>query len=266
MQATKNEIIDEPPLRILDVPGFDLADFEQRWERARSSAIGSVDHKFTTLQNASPAEVEGILRKVFDNSRALGISASKFMGASWELSDLKDILPSSGIPCLSGECETRQFSMTIRREPCAQGQACKHICDFYREAIDGLVMGLCEDERYARQASGGHGDGRCVDVFFLENGNAEIGARELYRYESVSPELLQSLAPVAERLERMHAHIVFKGVAEQTLYYEIVDSKNGSCGATGRILHGTVERLVHEINPSLRIQDTAPLAVYGEKA
>ncbi len=259
---------------------FDHVEFNLRWCRARIAALKEVLNLNALSELSSSPDVyysnerkllnaiqeedkERALRSVFDNSRKFGISLSKYYRLSWELEDIRDVLSRSVIPCAQGRWEEREHAVTVRRQGCsAQEEIGSFLCTWFRESIDGLIMGVGQDERFARHASVGHGDSECLDVYFTET--LTLNASQL-RFAPVPPHVLVKLEPIQRVFEDMGARLVFAGFSERTLFYK-VESKDTKplCGTTGRLLHQRLYKLVHEIFPDFRMQDLSPLAVYAE--
>ncbi len=224
-------------MRIVDQPGFDLEDFSRRFELAKNSAGQD-------------------LRKLFDNTRKLGLSLVKHLGLTFELSDLVDILPSLKTTCFDGTWKPHRASYVLERPGCRllqeQGFAA---CDYWREALDGLVMGLCEDERLARHKSCGHGDATCVDVLFQD--------RESVRLAPIASRLLPKLNFIQTCFASEEIDLTFKGLLENTLYYEIKPQGKKPCGTENKNWHDELKNMLADLTPNLKLQDSSPLAVIG---
>lgn len=224
-------------MRILEHAQFDLEDFSRRFESARNSAGQD-------------------LRKLFDNTRKLGLSLVKYLGLTFELPDLVEVLPSLKTTCFDGIWKSHRASYVLERPGCKllaeQGSAA---CDYWREALDGLVMGLCEDERLARHQSCGHGDSTCVDVLFLD--------RESVRLAPVPSKLLPKLNLMKTCFESEEAMLTFKGLLENTLFYEIKTLKTKPCGDENKNWHDELKSMAADFVPDLKLQDASPLAVIG---
>jgi hypothetical protein len=263
----------------LDCVEFDILDFNLRWHKARVAALrvshafdspletslsgSNLDQELRLLSELAEEEKERALRAVFDNSRKFGMSLSKFYRTSLELGDIQDIFSQLSIPCTQGEWNKRDRAVTVRRQGCpSQLKAGPFLCNWFREAIDGLIMGIGQEERFARHASVGHGDSECLDVYFTET--LTLNASQL-RFAPVPPHIIAKLQPIQSSFENIGARLIFSGFSERTLFYKI-ESKDSKplCGATGRLLHQRLYKLVHELFPDFRMQDLSPLAVYAE--
>jgi hypothetical protein len=215
---------------------------------------------------------EELLKNVFDLSRQLASSASRYFKVSFEIQDLAKVLTQSGSPCVGGQWSTHKEAFVYSRKGCAQfSKIGSLVCDYWREACDGLVMGLGEDERFTRHASIGHGDSECLDVLFLDKPTRskanEYGAK--MKWLALPEYLKKDLDVVIERMSRLRIKVDFLGYAEGKVYYLLEnkeDVTSALCGPGGRYFHDKLKEEVSKSHPELIIQDAAPLAVYGEKA
>ena len=283
MQAqAPNQVTDVPapaPVRLMDT-SFDFHDFLNRWRRARIRALvelarlsENADLDETELLASVPSDRhDEALRQIFDVSRTLGLSAARYLGMTWELDDLSDVLGQSGLPCIGGAWlgGSDQTHRVLHRDGCSGGRKIGPLwCDYWREALDGLVMGVGEDERLARHASVGHGDSECVDVLFLDErvrtvplASEEAGGSSR-RYGEIPDAMREILQPIAERLEKSRAKLYLDGFSEGILYYRIESPDGPVCGPGGRLVHESFQRDASKLFQDLRFQDTGPLAVYG---
>ncbi len=277
-------------MNILEHPRFDLTEFSERWRRARLSALSSVlAKKSTSLQLAFPLQeeqllglidtelVDSALRNVFDASRKLGLSAVRYLGMTLEISDFAEILPYFGTPCFREQWRSHhaanaaQAAQVLERKGCdALSKFGSFACDYWREALDGLVMGMGENERLSRHRSQGHGDSECVDVLFTEEFSfprvvkENSGtAPEKNKFGPVNHELEDALKSIRKRFESMKIGLHLDGVSENTLYYRLEAEEGVLCGAGGKLLHESLSRELAKKFPLLLIKDAAPLAVYG---
>lgn len=252
---------------------FSIDDFYARWKSSRTAAIRAViapsnpmthdTHDETDLlMRVEEKDRDPVLKNVFDNSRKLGISVVRYLGLSWETSDMADILKHAPMPCLHGEWQPTLTGVMLQRAGClAVKQLGAFYCDYWREALDGFVMGVGVSERYARHASVGHGDAVCTDVFFDDALNH---AGEKSRYGEMPEKLKLLLADVHTRFKQMDITLTLKGISEGVLYYCLESAKGPLCGDRGRELHASFVQDVRSRMPGLRLRDASPLAVYGE--
>jgi hypothetical protein len=255
---------------LLQEPAFDLSDFLSRWQRARLSALRSVlDENLTTL-NAVEEELlklvpqekrDALLKQVFDHSRALGLGVVRYLGLLWERDDIYRVLAASGSPCISGSWQVTEQAHVLRRSGCRTvGELGSFFCDYWREAVDGLVMGVGENERYVRHESLGHGDAGCVDVLFVD-GQEQLGT--WVKRGSVPNEIQSGLRPICDRMAESKVKVSIEGYSEGVLYYKIESPNDPVCGTGGRLVHESFRREVTRLFPQIGLQDASPLAVYG---
>lgn len=267
-------------MRLSEHPRFDIEDFSSRWERARLSALRSVlqdagvstsvDAETQLLAQIRSENKEILLRRVFDYSRQFGLSASRYLGMSLEVQDLVEILQTSPVPCFRGSWRSHNSAFVLERVGCEVISDVGNLaCDFWREALDGLIMGVGENERLARHRSVGHGDSECVDVLFTEEFSIPrvVPSSNL---EPVTPkfgalpiDLETALQDVRKYFESMKVQLRFAGLSEGVLYYELKTEDGVLCGAGGRLMHESLLREISKRFPSLKTQDVSPLAVYG---
>lgn len=268
-----------------EVSTFDAKDFNQRWLKARLSALrksnpiadqnGEVNSSVaeaelienyflpqeeTTLEEIAKKK-DTLLKEIFDNSRSLAMSLSKFLGLTFELQDFQYLLEKSDIPCAKGQWESRNSAKILTRTGCDFcAKSGSNACDYWREAFDGLVMGLGEKERLARHASLRHGDSACVDVFYFD----DDGRKETSMAWGPLPEhMAAKLLEICTDFEsKMKASILIKGLSEGVLYFEYKSSTDALCSG-GQLLTSTFERKVKKLYPGLRIQEVTPRAVLG---
>ncbi len=272
MNKAARDVVPEKfvPETVLQHPKFDLGEFRDRWERSRLSALASVLQKSSLNESALLKEVDSknqdqVLRAVFENSRKFGLSAAKYLGVAWELSDLIDVLPRLGLPCFAESWRSHNSAQVLERSGCVSlGQHGSFGCDYWREALDGLVMGVGENERLARHRSLGHGDSGCLDVLFTE----EYVVPRVVSAESANPKfgpipsaMMKNLEPTQKSFESMKVNLLLKGFSEGTLFYQLDAQEGVLCGAGGKLMHESFAQDVAQMDPSLKIQDVSPIAV-----
>lgn len=277
MQAHTVDVAE--PVRLMET-SFDLSDFLSRWKRARLRVLsdlvevpdGSSIDEADILASLPLDRREALLRGVFDASRLLGLSLARYLGMTWELEDFSDVLEQSGLPCIGGAWKNGSSSThrLRQRTGCDVGKRLGSLwCDYWREALDGLVMGVGEDERLARHASMGHGDTECTDVLFYDERvrtvplASEAAMERSRRFGDVPDQMRNALLPIAKRLDQSRAKLYLDGFSERTLYYRIESPDGPVCGPGGRLVHESFQREASSVFPDIRFQDTGPLAVYG---
>lgn len=238
-----------------------LVDLADRWRRARDAAlrpfapaeIDAAALPATALERA-PDEAQ---RRVFDNSLRLGRGFARTYRAELTLQQLRDALPHLGVPCLHGEVREIDGGFYLERSSCALGALGAAGCDFMREAIHGLVLGITGELRHARHESRGHGGERCVDLFHADSESAP-------RFGPI-PEATREVLEGVTRVARMFdsaSEITFLGVAENVLTYRI-DRRAGPGDVSVRAL---VERTVRRRLPTLSLQELSPRPVFDGDA
>lgn len=261
----------------------DYEDLGVRWSQARISAIRKafgdnspndinnhelhlLDFFLTTSSKAAHFEYEKkkhtLLRGVFDHSRRLALSFSKKFGLTFELDDFQDFLKTSKIPCSNGDWESRHSARILSRHSCSCGpisNAGTDVCDYWREAIDGFVMGLGERERFVRHSCIKRGDTTCVDVFYLDS------EYEALAWRPIPPEMAADLIQICKEFEKqMSVPILLKGIRESVLYFEFLNSRLNGCGGS-QFLLTLFQRKINSKYPDLQIHDVTPKPVLGEK-
>lgn len=266
---------------VLQHSRFDLKEFQDKWKKSRLSALkevlgeksAGISDEELLLKQVDTETKEKVLRKVFDNSRRLGLSVAKYLGLSWETSDLADLLPHVHVPCFSHPWRKHNSAYVLERSGCESFSKTGSLgCDYWREALDGLVMGVGENERLSRHRSMGHGDSECLDVIFTEvfHPPRVVSATDPAESKKVSqkfgplPEnMSESLKPITRHFESMKIKLTLEGLSEGILYYRLDANEGVLCGAGGKLMHDSFSREMAKLYPNIAIRDVAPLAVYG---
>lgn len=270
-------------MRLLDYSDFNLVDFALRWKKARMAAL-QVSLSITVLNNSSEFEIlasvpelsrDAVLRSVFDYSRKFGVSASRHLGVSLEISDFSDLLQHVEIPCYASPWRTHNQAQVLERDGCESLSALGSFgCDYWREALDGLIMGAGDSERLSRHRSRGHGDLQCVDVLFSEDytiprvissttAKADSASSSGVKFGPVPQDVQAALEEIGKNFEQMKVRFQVRGFSEGVLYYELEAKEGVLCGAGGKLLHDSLLLSFAEKIPNLIARDVAPLAVYG---
>ena len=270
-------------IKTLSTLNIDWDDFYSRWSKARISAIrkvidsdlelpilgdterGLLLQLFEFMGDCTVAQSDKmktiLYRNIFDHSRALALGLSKKYNVTFELQDFREILSASKIPCFKGVWESRDSAEVLPRNGC---DYCTKIgsfaCDYWREAIDGLVMGLGESERYVRHASVRHKDSQCVDVFFLETNKRNKNSLAWGKIPEHIEPILKSLCLKFE--EEFKVQIEVKGMKEGVLYYELKNPTDNQCGQGGSLIKAFQES-IQNIYPGLQVFEVTPKAVLG---
>jgi|CXWL01.1.fsa_nt_gi hypothetical protein len=223
-----------------------LAELAVRWRDARAAAIHS------------PGDERAQQRCAFDNSLRLGQGFARFHRAEVNPRHLPEVLAQLDAPCLQGSWSEvdDEAGYWLARPPCRE-RAAAGFCDHWRDAIDGLVLGLTGGVRHTRHQSAGHGGTRCLDVFYADPESS-------LRYGVLPPELAEGLASVRKLVQQFKggAEVKFLGVSEGELLYELyVPRGEGACGGGSQTLQQIVERCLRKHFPALTPRELSPRPV-----
>lgn len=238
-----------------------IADLSNRWFKARIAALKTVlqnadteSGEATLIAQALELDSAQTLRASFDNSRRLGIGFRAHFDVDVPLSDIARILPRLNMPCHSGEWTrvNEPFHFRFERNGCWLGRVHPLACAYVREATDGLVLGLSSSVHFARHASAGGGDSRCVDALFVQP------TPEL-RFGPIPDALKAPLEQVARTISAFDSTstVQFLGVSEGVLFYTL-----SSSGEPGRVSVGSMlQRALKRRCGSLEARDITPKSV-----
>lgn len=251
------------PIVALDT--FSIADFMSRWQRARITSLlelfpegaGQSEDSLIRMAATQPQDTrDHVLKNLFRNCWRLGQSTKRFFGMTWELDDFKEVLTRGSVPCLRGEWGGTKNHLALKRQGCVEGTSMgSFVCDYWREAMDGLVMGCGSDARYVRLKNKLLGDDQCEDVFFLESDAAS------HRYAPIPEAMLTTIAPVLQSISRMQLTIDLKGIGDGNLYYELISKPSLSCSSVPSIARTMFQQAVTKHFPHLKIVDVSPRSV-----
>lgn len=224
-----------------------ITDLARRWHAARAAA------------NDPAVDSAERLRRAFDHSLRLGKGFARLHGGAVEPERLPALLAQLGAPCLQGrwsEVET-EAGFWLERAPC-EAAATAQRCDHWREAIDGLVLGLTGGVRHTRHHSAGRGSDRCLDLFYAD-------PESPLRHGTLPPALADGLASVRALVHRFKgAEVIFLGCSEGELLYQLrAPSRDpGTCGQGGaQPLQEIVERCLRKHFPALTPRELSPRPV-----
>jgi hypothetical protein len=255
-------------------PGIDAEDFHRRWRNARLSALHAAEPEMA-IPPSQPGESpcdheerlleshfsERLLRGIFENSRKLALSLSRHLGVTYELHDFQSLLAGSDIPCFQGGWRAQEKSLVLERPGCAFSAGSGHLaCDYWREALDGLVTGLGDRERLARHACVRHGDASCLDVLFADVGGTGNGSTA---WGPLPEHMALDLFEASEQFRhRTGITVELKGMNEGVLHYAFQDPTDTRCGSAKSSAE-LFQELVRERFPGISMKDTTPQAVLG---
>lgn len=158
------------------------------------------------------------------------------------------------MPCATRACRRvdGQSAVLLEREGCGASELGPSGCDYWREAVDGFVLGVSGGILHARHRSVGHGDASCVDVLYVR-------PESPLRYGPIPAEM----KPVLDRVTRQarafnsRQRIEFVGLSEGVLYYRCT-----SPAGSGEVSTNTmVERAARARFPNLKVQEISPRPV-----
>jgi hypothetical protein len=148
-----------------------IAELATLWREARRAAVTRVvgpsledAPEDEGLRLAAEVDEAELHRRLFETAVRVGALGQQALGRPLHASELPALLAQLGAPCLESGAWTMlpgQPGWRFTRKPCCGGESCQVRCDAWREAIDGLVLGLTGRLRYS--AGEDHGD-PCVSV------------------------------------------------------------------------------------------------------
>ncbi len=228
-----------------------LAELAVRWRVARTAAI------------EAPGDERAQQRCAFDNSLRLGRGFARFHRAEVDPQHLPEVLARLDAPCLQGSWSEvdDEAGYWLARSPCREKAAAGY-CDHWRDAIDGLVLGLTGGVRHTRHQSAGHGGTGCLDVFYVD-------PESTLRYGAIPPELTDGLASIRKLVQQFKggAEVKFLGVSEGELLYELhAPRSEAACGGGSQTLQQIVERCLRKRFPTLTPRELSPRPVLDPAA
>lgn len=256
---------------VLEEPGRDdvstrpWSELDERFRRARRAALAKI------LETAAPCgpgaervdeatdadrlddhAFERLLRLLFEHALQLGLGFARTHGAVADRRELAELLSALDVPCFTGTWTHvgSDGASLLRRSRCSE-TASRRRCDYWREAMDGLALGLSNGElHHRRHASLGHGDPRCMDVL-LEDAQSPL------RFGPMGPELREALDRVRASLERLApgVELEFLGCSEGQLAYRVVRAPEALA------VRPMLERALARQRPDLTPMDVTPRPV-----
>lgn len=250
-----------------------IDELSKRWERARLAALKSVSETaseldfFQSLSDLPVDQFEAVLKAVFLNSRKLAQTYQRTFQTSWEPSDFPLFISQLGSLCLGGEWSVTPSSASLVRSGCVGKKRGLRHCQYWREAIDGLTLGISDETGYVRHGCINAGDAACIDVFYEDEVSLTDAIWSNVHKWGVLP---QNMRPDLELIERkfseLRVELKFLGISESNLFYKLEPKESLTCGTAGTIYRTRLEKIIQEKFPSVHLRDASPIAVYGEKA
>lgn len=254
-----------------------ILDLKTRWFKARQAVVSNEEAFLKNIHLLNDFEYEQILKKIFLNSRNLGQGYQKRYGISWELTDIQKHFSALDVSCLHGQWLVKNKALVLSRSGCAyanlNSQSPHRICQYWREAIDGLVMGLCEQERFARHKCVTIDDSNfenmldknesrentlCEDVFYIEE------EKKMYQWGPLPSQMLPQLVQLQEKFHNLKVKLTFLGLSEKQLFYRLESGEVNSCGTAGTLFKDLLVKNIEKIFPGLILKDASPVAVIAE--
>ena len=251
---------------------FSVQEFRRRWSAARISALRSVlaGNVFASQRNEEnlllaavlPEQRDEVLKAVFDFSRKLGVSLSRHLGLSLEVDDFAKLLPLVEAPCFSAAWKNHNDAIVATRSICEAGKSLGALgCDYWREALDGLIMGASDEVRLARHLSAGHGDPECIDVLFADAGT---GPQPGKHHGGIPATFTQGLQVLTRQFAERGITLQWEGYSEGVLFYRVKAGANPLCGTGGQLIHDALKEEVQKFFSGIEARDGSPLAVIGD--
>lgn len=241
-----------------------FSDLRRRWEKARkaafSCAVPDSESNLKTeeelFENLDDVSRQNVLKNVFKNSLKLGSGFSSFLNVTLELEDFQTLFGEIGntVPCFRRQKLHEDDGIVFERKPCNS-----KLCDFYREAIDGLVLGLSEEVMFSRHRSAEHGDQFCRDALFSTRESP-------LRFGLLPNEFKAALKPVYEKFSRLKLVLEVFGMSEGIIFYTLSREGEPLCGASSDMFHTLFKTEIAKISERYKVKDVSPAAVFVERA
>ncbi len=229
-------------------PTAQVEELAARWRLARraaclavtGAAAASLDDD-ALVRLALTLDAARTLRGLYDNGLRLGHGYASFHRGRATLDELPALLGALGVPCLGGTWRSPPGvpAHFLERPGCPDAGT----CDAWREAIDGLVVGL-SGAHHARHRSRGHGDRTCIDVLFAD-------PRSPLRFGPIPGPIAPVLEQVRQCVRRFNstAEVTFLGLSEGELFYEVQHGSKGPSNVdVGELLRREVRRRLPEVS------------------
>lgn len=203
-------------------------------------------------------ERESLFRKIFDLSRKTGLEILKEK-ENLNIKETVDIINSLEIPCIKASFEFDEATSSAKstRETCICN-ANENSCQYWRESLDGLIMGIGDNERYVRYQSILYGkNDTCVDVIY------DSSVSDM-RWGEIPFEISIALTPLIEKYQKKDVQIILKGLNEKTLYFQIKDKDSNLSGFRRKYILENFEETFKKKFPNLSIFEISPRAVIEE--
>lgn len=225
-----------------------------------SSSIKTNDEKesLSKINLLTEEERESLFRKIFDLSRKTGLGILKEY-ESLNIKETIEIINSLKIPCIEDSFEVNEETKSAKstRKTCICS-ANEVSCQYWRESLDGLIMGLGDNERYVRHQSILYGkNNTCIDVIY------DSSVSDM-RWGEMPSEISMTLTPIIEKYQKKGVEIILKGLNEKTLYFQIKDKNSNIAGFRRKYILENFGETFNKKFPDLNIFEISPRAVIEE--
>jgi len=249
----------------IDIDESAAGRFADRWKAARLRALSRFTQsrknldEYALLKEIELSFHEDVLRTVFDESRRCGVDVAKEVGRTLSVCEISNLISESRVSCFCEiwERDDAGLSRYLKRIGCPQRNSA-FVCDYWREAADGLVMGLGDDAGFARHRSLGHGDDECLDFVYT-------AWEKKHQFGSVPMAIEEALTDIKEDLSKLGAEFTLIGFSEGVLFYRLMGTEGPLCGVGRKLL---LDQLVKKlksaaihIRPNIEFRDVTPRPV-----
>lgn len=200
-------------------------------------------------------EKESLFRKIFDLSRKIGLEILE----KTEYLTIKETIETINglkIPCIddSFKFDEKTKSANSTRKTCICN-ANETSCQYWRESLDGLIMGLGDNERYVRYQSILFGKNEtCVDVIYDSSVND-------LKWGEIPFEISSNLKHIIEKYQKKNVEIILKGLNEKNLYFQIKDKDSNLAGFRRKYILENFEETFKKKFPDFNPIEISPRAV-----
>ncbi len=252
-----------------------LQDFAKRWHRGRLTSIAStlgrqipfdvseVDLIFEISGKDSDVQ-KAALRAVYHTGGLLASSMSLYYRKNWTMEDVASLAAFSGSPCFGRQWELNPkpsdketIGVGLLRASCAEGVSNNFHCEYWKEALDGLVTGLSDQLFLSRHSSAKSRTGSCTDWLYPSRMSP-------LKYGPLPEELKELVQEISQRLEKSKIVLRVWGLSEGILYYQMESVLIGFCGPGKRLFEDDFKKIILKKYPDMNFFDVTPRAVMGE--
>jgi len=218
------------------------------------------------LSQREPEIQKAALRAIFNVGGLFASSMGRYYRREWTMEEAARLAAFSGSPCFgrpwkqilkSESSET--LGVGSERYACAEGLTQSFHCEYWKDALEGLLSGLSGSLYLSRHENGRNDARQCLDWIYP--------TRESPLKFGPLPDDLKALVTViSERFERAKVVLRVWGLSEGNLYYQMDSALTGFCGPGKRLFEGDFKKAVAVLYPQLGYVDVTPRAVLPEEA